>query len=251
MLGKVLGRNELILSEANLGYAGGNNLGIAHALRGTAPFVLLLNGDAAIAEQNLASLLATMRDNSDVAILGPTLHEWQHGGAYRYAGGKDIAQHALTRLVAPPRVPGDSLRDVDYVPGAVFLARRSLFETIGMLDEQFFFSGEIADLCKRARSSGYRVCVDLAVEAQHDARETPQPLRDTLYTYYSLRNRLLYANKHYPSEKAKHRSRWLKFCLAELGRALAAGRLGKARAIALAIAHGCAGRFGNQNASFL
>ena len=80
----------------------------------------------------------------------------------------------------------------------------SVFEQIGLLDEEFFFSGEIADFCKRARNGGHRVCVDLEVEARHDASDTPQTRRETLYVYYSLRNRFLYAKKHYPLEKAKY-----------------------------------------------
>ena len=148
-------------------------------------------------------------------------------------------------------MPGYPLNDVDYVPGTVFLARRSVFEQIGLLDEEFFFSGEIADFCKRARNGGHRVCVDLEVEAQHDASETPQAVRETLYVYYSLRNRFLYAKKHYPLEKTKYLALWSRLCLVELGRALAAGKPRKARAILLAIAHGCTGRFGNQNAAFL
>ena len=80
----------------------------------------------------------------------------------------------------------------------------------GLLDEEFFFSGEIADFCKRARDGGHRVCVDLEAEARHDASETPQTVRDTLYVYYSLRNRFLYAKKHYPFEKAKYLALWSK-----------------------------------------
>ena len=52
-------------------------------------------------------------------------------------------------------------------------------------------------------------------------------------------------------EKAKYLVRWSSLCLVEFGRALATGKLRKARAILLAVAHGCAGRFGNRNAAFL
>jgi len=254
-LSSELGSNELVRSQANLGYAGGNNLGIARALENGAPFVLLLNNDAAIEETDMIRLIDRLRDHPDIAIIGPVLHERLQGGVHYYIGGKDIAQSVLTRKAAKledlPRVPGFPLNDVDYVPGTVFLARRSVFEQIGFLDEDFFFSGEIADLCKRARDRGHRVCVDLGAKAQHDASETSQPVRDTLYVYYSLRNRFLYAKKHYPSEQAKYLALWSGLCLVELGRALAAGKLRKARAILLAVAHGCTGRFGNQNAAFL
>ena len=254
-LGNVLGPNELIYSQANLGYAGGNNLGIARTLQSRTPFVLLINNDAAIEETDMIHLIDRLRDHPDIAIIGPVLHERWEDDVQCYIGGRDIAQNVLTREAAKledlPRVPGYPLCDVDYVPGTVFLARRSVFEQIGLLDEDFFFSGEIADFCKRARDGGHRVCVDLEAAAQHDASETAQPIRDTLYVYYSLRNRFLYANKHHSSEQAKYLALWSGLCLVELGRALAAGKLRKARAILLAVAHGCTGRFGNRNAAFL
>ena len=254
-LGDVLGPNQLICSQANLGYGGGNNLGIARALESGTQFVLLLNSDAAITETDIIRLTDRLKDHQDVAILGPVLNEHQQDNLQCYIGGKDIAKNLLTRQAAKredlSHVSGYPLNDVDYVPGAVFIARRSLFEEIGLLDEQFFFSGEIADLCKRARDRGHRVCVDLEVDAHHDTCKTPQTLRDTLYIYYSLRNRFLYANKHHPSEKAKYILLWCRLCLVELGRALASGKLRTARAIVLAVVDGCRGRFGNQNAAFL
>jgi GT2 family glycosyltransferase len=254
-LAGALAANELICSQANLGYAGGNNLGIGHALQNRAPFVLLLNNDAAIEETDTIRLIDRLRDQPRVAIIGPVLHEQQEGGIQCYIGGRDIGQSVLTRKAASiedvPRVTGYPLADVDYVPGAVFLARRSVFEQIGDLDEDFFFSGEIADFCKRARGAGYRVCVDLQAQARHDTRAAPRSLRDTLYVYYNLRNRFLYAKKHCPSEQTKYLARWSGLCLVEGGRALAAGKLRKSRAILLALAHGCTGRFGNRNAAFL
>jgi GT2 family glycosyltransferase len=254
-LGKALAPNELICSTANLGYAGGNNLGIARALQSEAPLVLLINNDASIEEREIIRLIDRLRNNPEVAAIGPVLNERRQDSIECYIGGKDIAQSVLTRKAAKPEdlplVPGYPLCDADYVPGTVFLARRSVFEQIGLLDEAFFFSGEIADFCKRARNGGYRVCVDLETKAQHDANATSPSLRDTLYIYYSLRNRFLYANKHYPSQQLEYLARWSGLCLIELGRALATGRLRKARAILFAAAHGSTGRFGNRNGAFL
>jgi GT2 family glycosyltransferase len=250
-----LDANELIRGHTNLGYAGGNNLGIARALHSGTPFVLLMNNDAAIEETDMIRLIDRLQENPRVAIIGPVLHESRECGVQLYVGGNDIANNVLTRKTAElhdlPCMPGYPLNDVDYVPGTVFLTRRNAFEQIGYLDEDYFFSGEIADFCKRARDGGYRVCVDLESEAQHDASKTPHAVRETLYVYYSLRNRFLYAKKHYPLEKAKYLVRWSSLCIVEFCRALATGKLRKARAILLALAHGGTGRFGNRNAAFL
>ena len=254
-LSRVVAPEELICSEVNLGYGGGNNLGIARALSEGQEFILLLNSDAEILEAGVSALLRRLTDNEDVAILGPVLREGQGADAVRYIGGRDIARAAATKVVAGRDalsvVPDFPLHEVDYVSGTVFLARRGVFEQAGLLDEQFFFSGEIADLCKRARDSGHRACVDLEVEASRDPGGTPAQLRDTLYTYYSLRNRFHYARKHYPTEKVRYGLVWTKIGVAAFVRALQQRKPAKARAIALALAHAHLNRLGNQNAKFL
>jgi GT2 family glycosyltransferase len=252
-LGAVLAADELICSETNRGFAGGNNLGIERTMRAAVPIVLLLNSDAVVTEESICGLLDRLRNNPRVGILGPVLHEEHSGVTRSYAGGGHIMQHALTRHAVEPRelsrLPGYPLYDVDYVPGTIMMVRRVMFDELELFDERFFFSGEVADFCRRARDRGYRVCVDLAVEAYHKPAETS--LRDTLYVYYNLRNRLLYAKKHYGSQRGRYLARWLGLCTAELGKALAQGRLGKARAILLAVIHGCTNQFGDRNAAFL
>ncbi len=254
-LGAVLAASSLVTSKVNRGYGGGNNLGIARALGRNADFVLLLNSDAEIAETGVIRLLARLARDPAMGAIGPVIHERQKDSVICLIGGKDIAQNVATRVTADPAelatVDGYPLIEVDYVPGAVLLARRGLFETIGLLDEQYFFSGEIADFGKRARDKGYRLCVDLDVHATHNVRETHQELRDTLYIYYSLRNRMLYARKHYPGERGKYLALWAKVCLLEAGRAITQKRFGKARAFLLALAHAATNRFGNQNDSFI
>ena len=129
-LAKALDANELICSEVNLGYSGGNNLGIERALHSRVPFILLLNSDAMIAEKDVIRLLNRLRDNPDIAILGPVLNEYQSDIVRSYIGGTDIVRNSVTRQAADrealSNVPGYPLIDVDYVPGAVFLDRKSV-----------------------------------------------------------------------------------------------------------------------------
>jgi GT2 family glycosyltransferase len=251
-LANVLAPDKLICSQINLGYGGGNNLGIRWALDRKQKYILLLNSDAEISEVGVIRLLKRLQTNPVISILGPVIHERQDGDVQCLIGGRDIAQHLSTRMATEPdtlkAVLGYPLHEVDYVSGTVFLARRAVFEQTGLLDEQFFFSGEIADLCKRVRDRRQRICVDLEVDAYHDTCKTIEHIRETLYIYYSLRNRFLYVRKHYPSEKLKYFIHWGRVGLFELARSLRARKMGKARAILLALAHAYTNQFGNQNA---
>jgi GT2 family glycosyltransferase len=242
---------EIISSSVNLGYGGGNNLGIERALAKGCEYVLLLNSDADLVEDDAARLMQRARDYPNISILGPALREGERADEV-LIGGRDIGRHTFTRHRLGPAtaIAGSGLYTVDYVPGTVFLARASVFKQIGLLDEEYFFSGEIADFCARAKKSGNEICIDTAVEARHQPRSAAGPMRDVLYTYYSLRNRFLYVRKHYTSLRYLYYAYWTAIGAVMVVRALAGRKLAKARAILLALLHAYTHRFGNQNASF-
>jgi GT2 family glycosyltransferase len=254
ILATVLAPDQVVPSVSNRGYGGGNNLGITRAFERQSDSILLLNSDVEITEEAVAALVSRLEANPRTAILGPAIEERATTGAHIFVGGRDIALHVLTRVAAASGhlqdLPGYPLPAVDYVSGTVFLVRRAVFEAIGLLDEQYFFSGEIADFCQRARLGGYQAAVDLDVMVIHDTRHAVPSQRDTLYAYYSLRNRFLYVRKHHGSTQMKLFAYWASLGASQAVRALLRCHLTRARALALAVAHGCANRYGNQNDKF-
>lgn len=242
--------DKLIPSTTNRVYGGGNNLGLAAAVRNDEAAVMLLNTDAEISEAAVAQLLNRLEADRRLSIVGPVLVETGPNGTSHHAGGRDIAKHPRTRIpFDPERNKQPGLIPVDYVPGTVFMARASLLDDLGCLDEDYFFSGEIADFCKRAANKGYRVCIDPLSMAVHETE--PGKLRDTLYVYHSLRNRFLYVRKHHASLRLPYFAFWTLVGAKGAAAAVARGRLGRARAIGLAVKHGLTGRYGNQNAAFI
>lgn len=143
-LKKYLSDEELICSTVNLGYGGGINLGLAQALASENEYVLLLNTDAKISEKDVTGMIGKMNADFDISILGPVIVAGDGETRKYLVGGRDIAKYSSTKIAVKPEdieaINGYPLRDVDYVSGTVFLARRELFEEIGLLDEQYFFS---------------------------------------------------------------------------------------------------------------
>jgi GT2 family glycosyltransferase len=254
-LAAVLAPESLIHSRLNLGYGGGNNLGIRSALAAQCRYILLHNSDAEISEAGVGNLLERLNAHPQIAVLGPVIRETRDGRSQLLAGGRDIARYTVTRARMPAgdpkRLAGYPLAAVDYVPGTVFLARADVFTDIGLLDEEYFFSGEIADFCKRVQAGGRKVCIDLEIEARHHPGQAPPRMLETLYAYYSLRNRFLFVTRHYATARTGYFAYWTVIGMLALMRALVLGRAGKARAIGLALADAYAGRYGNRNASFL
>lgn len=235
----------LIQSPTNRGFAGGNNLGIHRALEDGCDYILLLNNDASISERDIEMLLDHLWKDTDIGCIGPCIHE----GNFVYLGGRDIGIYPNTRNTT---IQGNLLDDVsivDYVPGAVFLARREVFERVGLLDEDFFFSGEIADLCTRAEKKGYKCGICPEIIATH-VLVTDNPLRSTLYAYYSLRNRFLYIRKHHSCVRWILEPFWVLWGIYMCAWTFKMGMRKESAAYRLAILDGLKGIFGDRNDLF-
>ncbi len=241
----------LLHNAENQGYAGGNNTALRDLLAGEAPpFILLLNSDAHLEEAAAEALVRLLEAEPEAAIAGPLLRECSGTQAHASLGGRHIAWHVQTRIWQEP-APGESNpRPVDYVPGTVALLRVAALRQVGLLDEAYFFSGELADWCTRARRAGWTCLVLPSAQAAHHTHPD-SPLRETLYLYYSLRNRFRFVRKFHPALQVLLTPAWTLAGLLLILQALARGRRGRARAVALALADGLRGRFGNRHAHFL
>ncbi|WP_420645718.1 glycosyltransferase family 2 protein [Candidatus Leptofilum sp.] len=231
-----------IFSIKNLGFAGGNNLGLQAALAAEHDTILLLNNDATVAGTAVSKLLSQLKSNPQLGMVGPEL--WD-GDQLLSAGGSDIGL-ALGTHHQKPLADGE-LREVAYVPGTCILIRTAVLQKIGLLDEAYFFGGEVADLCARARQAGFRAAVLGGTRAQHQV-ERSAGQRHQLHIYYVLRNRFLYVQKFHAGQRLRLFLYW----------SLTSGRIWleallhrnwpRARAAALACWDGWNGRFGGQNA---
>ncbi|HIP72678.1 MAG TPA: glycosyltransferase family 2 protein, partial [Anaerolineae bacterium] len=181
----------LIRSGQNLGFAGGTNLGIQAALATSDAPVLLLNNDAEISGADVARLAQTLAENPQIGFVAPLLYD--ESGALIAAGGKNPVKHMQTRV---RELPEAAAGEVEVVSGTAVLIRSEVFQQAGLLDERFFFSTEVADLCLRGKKAGFTCAVDGRARARHTISRSSH-LRDTLYVYYIVRNRFLILRNHY------------------------------------------------------
>jgi len=232
---------QMVESRINRGFAGGCNLGMVAALDAGADAVLLLNNDARLDEAGMVRLMNLLAANTQIGIVGPGL--W-HGEKLLALGGLDLARSWATHARPDPLPSGPM--DVAYVSGTVALIHRRLLSSVGLLDEDYFFSGEMADLCRRAADKGWRCVVDPDVRAQHDV-DRSGPQRETVHTYYSLRNRFVYVRKRETSQSGRLLLLWTGRCLRTMGDALLHGNFRRTRVVGLALVHGLGGRVGDAN----
>lgn len=155
-----------IKNPANIGMGAGNNVGIR---RSTGEFVLVLNPDTEVKPDAIRTMVAYLRDNPGVGLVGPELiypDGTPQDSCYRYPnlvlplvrrtflGGfaKDYLDYYLMKnldLTKP--------QAVDWIMGSCLLMRRSVLDQVGLFDERFFMYLEDTDLCRRINNAGYKV----------------------------------------------------------------------------------------------
>jgi GT2 family glycosyltransferase len=231
----------VIRCEENLGFAGGNNVGIKRALGEGYQYALMLNTDLVISYSEIEQLLKVCDENPGAGLVGPVLQE---GQTLSY-GGRDIGLYLNTRLSKPSK-------DVShfYIPGTVLLIRSRVFARIGWFDENYFFSGEVADFCARAFLAGEDLVIDENTLVHHDMQGDSN-LRDTLYVYYNFRNRFLFVRKFHRQHRVRLFLKWIKLGAMQYGGAVKQFEFKKARAVRLAILHGLLGQYGDQHGRFI
>ncbi len=186
---------------SNLGFAGGNNAGIAWALRRGARFVLLLNNDTEV-EPDFLRAMTDAASADGVGIVGATIayadrpdRLWAFGGGY-FDVATGWVRH-VQRIVDPATLRPHGTRHF-YVTGCTMLLRRELLETVGGLDESYFHFCEDVDLCLRAEAEGWRATVAPAARLIHKVSATTR-VASPAFLYYNLRSRLSLVRRHGPA----------------------------------------------------
>lgn len=184
---------QVIENGRNLGYAGGNNVGIEWHIKSGVSYVLLLNDDVEVAPDMVSALVAVGESDAIVGFLGPNVLYfdrpstiWSAGGAVDSLGqthhrGLDQAEHQLSRYPV----------QVDYVSGCAVLVKAAVINAIGPLDERFFAYYEETEWCTRARRAGFRVLCVPSARAWHKIK-LAAPIHSPQYVYLMARNRLTY-----------------------------------------------------------
>jgi GT2 family glycosyltransferase len=183
----------LVRSENNLGYTGGNNLGIRYALRKeNCDYLLILNDDTIIDPYLLSQLVRTIETDSKIGIANPIIIDFESKvlcnsyGSYNFylgIGKKSLLNKRKTT-------------QIDLLRGTCFLIKREVVEKIGLMDENFFLYFDEADLSYRVKKAGYTMVCAPTARVYHLLSYSFSGKINPIVLYYSTRNELLFARKH-------------------------------------------------------
>ncbi len=182
------GSLDLISSPRNLGFSGGNNLGIRKALAQGTDWVLLINNDTTVAPDFIARVRAQLVDGP--SIVGLPLQEGDRiarAGQIRWC--TSTLPHIYDTIVEPSQT---------YAIGAGVVIHRGVFERIGFLDESYFLYFEDADFTVRARRAGIPIRYLAYPLVQHALSASTRALGSPLLLRYHLRNSIRFNRRHAP-----------------------------------------------------
>jgi len=220
----------VLRNEVNIGYAGGNNVGIRWAMERGSAFVCLVNNDAEVDPDYLQSMVTGAEADSAIAALG--CRNVQLEDPSRLWGAYGVLTYGpfIVRMEgqgSADRASWHTTRDVDWVIGNGSLWRCAAIADVGMLDEALFAYHDDVDWCVRFRERGYRVVYAGHISILHRGGGTSDVRKEHVFPlpYFLGRNGILFVRKHgTPAERLRYAcwssaamfGRWVRALLSRL-----------------------------------
>jgi GT2 family glycosyltransferase len=184
---------EVVVSTANVGFAGGNNLGVAHASVPGDALYLFLNNDTVVEPDFLEPLVAAMESDARIGAAGGTICYYPDTERVWYAGGRLAEARALALhrhyRKSMAQVRDAAPMDVTFLTGCLLLVRARVVQTLGAFDERFFMYFEDAEFSVRLRRHGHRLVYVPGARIYHKISHAGNTATTA---YYGLRSRLVF-----------------------------------------------------------
>lgn len=204
---------EVIRSESNKGFTGGNNMGIYYAVEHyNSDYVLLLNNDTTVDPNFLKEMVRMAEADSNIGMVGSKIyftkgrefhaesyHKSELGNILWYAGGSIDWNHIAASHRGVDEVDlgqFENQTESDFVTGCSMLVKREVLEKVGTFDKRFFLYFEDVDWSVRAQKAGYTIAFCPTSIVYHKNAGSSGGAGSSIHQYYQTRNRLLFAFKH-------------------------------------------------------
>lgn len=187
-------QEHLILNNKNLGYSGGNNIGIKKCFENNYQYILLLNPDIRLNKFTIPKLIDSLSNIPNAAAIGPRIC-YRNNPKLIYSDGGiiEVNKGYLSNHINYNKMINDvslnnTINKVDFVNGSFILMKSEVLKEIGIFKELFFLYYEEAEWCLRANLKGFNCYTNSEAIAYHSSST-----KGKKYYYYMIRNRLLLA----------------------------------------------------------
>jgi len=212
---------KIIYNKKNLGFSGGNNVGIKYALDRGADYVLLLNNDVIVSPDFLTKLIKAGESNEKFGFLGSKIYFYppamlrkaMRAGDQKdkiwFAGGQvnliNNKKHWLYNKgvmrgcgeIDQGQYDKPDIQETEYITGCCLLAKKEVIEKIGLMPEEYFVYYEDTDWSFKARRAGFKCIFVPQSKIWHKGSKSSIEY-SLSYIYYHTRNGLLFATRYAP-----------------------------------------------------
>jgi len=200
---------KIIYNQENLGFSGGNNVGIKYALGNGADYVLLLNNDTIVDNHFLTKLVNIAESDKDFGVLGPKIYFNDQKDKIWFAGGQvhlvNNKKHWLYNKgvmrgcgeVDQGQYDKPDIQETEYITGCCLLVKKEVVKKIGLMPEEYFVYYEDTDWSFKARQAGFKCIFVPQSKIWHKGSKSSIEY-SLSYIYYHVRNGLLFATRYAP-----------------------------------------------------
>lgn len=188
-----------IRSEVNLGFAGGNNLGLKSA---TGEFMFFVNNDTEFTNGLVEILVQTLSDYPSIGVISPKLLYYDQPNVLQYAGYTPMnyftARNECIGQFETDNGQYDQLvGQTGFAHGAAMMVRKEAIDKVGPMSESFFLYYEELDWADRIRRAGFEIWVNMKATIFHK-ESVSVGKKSALKEYYMNRNRILFIRRNAP-----------------------------------------------------
>ncbi len=188
---------KFIRSEENLGFAGGNNLGMKQA---GGDYLFFINNDTEITSGLIETLAKTLDQHDEAGMVSPKIHYFDKPGMLQYAGFTPMNYYTCrNRCIGQFEMDNgqyDGLTgETGYVHGAAMMVRREAIIKAGFMPEAYFLYYEEMDWCEQIRRAGFTIRIDMQALIHHK-ESVSVGAKSAMKEFFMNRNRILFIRRN-------------------------------------------------------
>ncbi|MDP4150142.1 MAG: glycosyltransferase family 2 protein [Bacteroidota bacterium] len=189
---------KVICNGKNLGFTGGNNVGI-RAAKGD--YLFIVNNDTEFTPGLLEGLLEIFEKYPDAGIVSPKFHYFFHKGTIEYAGYNTVniftGRNGMVGCRETDEGQYNEIKVTNYAHGGGMMVPRRIIDEVGPLPEQFFIYYEEFDWCEQIKRKGYKVYYQPKSLIYHKESMTTGK-SSAFKTFYHTKNRIFFMRRNAP-----------------------------------------------------
>lgn len=187
---------KIILSKENLGFAGGNNLGIKEA---KGDYLFFVNNDTVVTANIFEGLIEIFEKYPDAGVVSPKFHYYDSPGTIEFAGYNKVntfnGRNSMVGCKTKDVGQYDEIKVTHYAHGGAMMVSRKVIEDVGMMPDVYFLYYEEFDWCEQIKRKGYKVYYQYKSLIYHKESMSVGK-KSTLKTFYLNRNRILFMRRN-------------------------------------------------------